>query len=207
MNLPVIEMEREEAERKYQTYREQLRRVHDDEVEAIMRGYKELSRGHRLLRLSEAMQQGGLDHRSLPRLAICRADEKWCKMEYRNDWRHNRLTFVGYKDINDRHHSALSRRVRFEPDIFGPGAIEALDRIRTNIGNRRAMVPIVPPPLRPAYRLQNYHILWEADWKPERVAAAPRDPALLKRVGGDLFSVLAVWDLTELERAVLAGRE
>ena len=64
------------------------------------------------------------------------------------------------------------------------------------------MVPIVPPQLRPHWGLHNYHILWEADWQ----KVPPRDPALLERIGGDLYAVLAVWDLTELERAVLAMR-
>lgn len=32
------------------------------------------------------------------------------------------------------------------------------------------------------------------------------DPALLKHIGGDLYAVLATWDLTELERSVLGGR-
>jgi hypothetical protein len=35
---------------------------------------------------------------------------------------------------------------------------------------------------------------------------APRDPALLRHVRGDLWAVLATWDLTELERLVLTQR-
>ena len=31
----------------------------------------------------------------------------------------------------------------------------------------------------------------------------PRDPALLRNITGTLYAVLAVWDLTEVERAVL----
>lgn len=34
---------------------------------------------------------------------------------------------------------------------------------------------------------------------------APVDPALLKHIGGDLYAVVATWDLTDLERAVLDG--
>lgn len=45
-------------------------------------------------------------------------------------------------------------------------------------------------------------ILWEAEWQ----AVPPKDPALLRHLGGDLYAVVAVWDLTELERAVLGGR-
>jgi hypothetical protein len=63
----------------------------------------------------------------------------------------------------------------------------------------RAIVPTVPPLLRPRHKLSGYTILWEADWTNE----APVDPALLKHLGGDLYAVVAVWDLTELERAVL----
>lgn len=67
---------------------------------------------------------------------------------------------------------------------------------------QRAMVPLIPPALRPASDFKNFFILWEAEWQPD---VAPKDPALLKHVGGDLYAVLAVWDLTELERAVLGG--
>jgi len=48
--------------------------------------------------------------------------------------------------------------------------------------------------------LDRFHILWEADWHLD----PPQDPALLRRLMGDLWVVLAVWDLTSLERAVLA---
>jgi hypothetical protein len=34
----------------------------------------------------------------------------------------------------------------------------------------------------------------------------PRDPALLRHIRGDLWVVLAVWDLTDLERLVLSQR-
>ena len=49
--------------------------------------------------------------------------------------------------------------------------------------------------------LDRYFILWEADWQ----RRAPVDPALLRPVGGDLYVVVATWDLTDLERAVLNG--
>jgi hypothetical protein len=45
-------------------------------------------------------------------------------------------------------------------------------------------------------------------WDPER-PPAPVDPALLRHIGGDLYAVdlyavVVTWDLTEIERAVLA---
>lgn len=68
-----------------------------------------------------------------------------------------------------------------------------------------AIVPTIPPRLRPPHNLSGYHILWEAEWGQEDVLP-PGDPALLRHLGGDLYAVLAVWDLTPLERSVLAGR-
>jgi hypothetical protein len=66
----------------------------------------------------------------------------------------------------------------------------------------RALVPLIPPWARPKAKLSNYHILWEADW-----TDVPVDPALLKHLGGPLYVVLAVWDLTEVERSVLSLRQ
>src|SRR4029077_20974641 len=67
------------------------------------------------------------------------------------------------------------------------------------------VVPPVPPrfrPRRPA-RLAGLHILWEVEqWDP----TPPRDPALLRPSRGALWSVLPTWDLTDLERHVLAQR-
>jgi hypothetical protein len=63
-------------------------------------------------------------------------------------------------------------------------------------------VPLVPPNLRPARGLNRYCILFEAEWEP----VPPTDPMLLRHLHGSLYAVLAVWDLTPLERAVIAGR-
>jgi len=65
------------------------------------------------------------------------------------------------------------------------------------------MVPLVPVHLRPKRGLANYHVLWEAEW--ERIV--PRDPLLLRQIGrGDMWLVVAQWDLTEVERAALSAR-
>ena len=70
-----------------------------------------------------------------------------------------------------------------------------------------AMVPIVPPQHRPARGMGDRLVLWEVDnWEWNTPPAPPGDPALLRHVGGDIYAVDAVWDLTEIERLVLAGR-
>ena len=64
-------------------------------------------------------------------------------------------------------------------------------------------MPHIPPDIRPKRGIQNYHVLYEAVWRRE----IPVDPLLLRRIGttGDLWTVLGAWELTELERAVLAS--
>ena len=37
-------------------------------------------------------------------------------------------------------------------------------------------------------------------------AEVPRDPMLLKKLTPNLYGVLATWNLTELERAIIRGR-
>lgn len=68
----------------------------------------------------------------------------------------------------------------------------------------RAIVPNIPPRLRPKRGLHLYTILWEAEWAIDPVP--PVDPALLRHLRGDLYVLCGTWDLTDLERAVLAGR-
>jgi hypothetical protein len=73
----------------------------------------------------------------------------------------------------------------------------------------QTMVPLAPPKVRPRVNasLRSYAILWEVDeWTWSEYPRPPRDPALLRHLGGDFYAVLATWDLTELERLVLSGR-
>lgn len=213
MRLDLIEMPRGEALQKFREYRDSVRDRHDAELSAITEGYRQLAKGRQLIRLTHVIEAGGFHSVefkprysetrtvSAPNLAVCKADEEWCT--YRLD-QSDSITFCGYKDEDANkqgvfqpwNHRSRHRRVRAEVSV----------KSNVSEGDLHAMVPLVPPPLRPRAHLSNFHVLWEVDqWTPRR-PPAPRDPALLKRIGGDLFAVLAVWDLTDLERAVLAGR-
>jgi hypothetical protein len=192
MDVETITMDPAEARQAFEEYREAVRERHNEEDEALMRGYRELAKGHQLLALTPAMIEAGLDHRGLPRLAICRADAEWCEVYISQD------TAVFTMDNSSRWgRAAKGKRVRVEgfPTLTrssgGPHVFEGT-----------SVVPAIPPPLRPAGKLDRFHVLWEANWK-----VPPKDPVLLRHMGGDLWAVLAMWNLTELERAVLAGRE
>ena len=96
----------------------------------------------------------------------------------------------------DLHERNIKDRFRYADGMFeaGTGLASGL----------RAIVPNIPPRLRPGRGLQLYTLLWEATWAVDPVP--PGDPALLRKLGGDLYIVLGTWDLTALEQAVLSGR-
>ena len=70
-----------------------------------------------------------------------------------------------------------------------------------------ALVPAVPADIRPDVgQLKDWHIPWEVDkwFERSQIPEPPRDPLLLRKIRGELFQVLAEWDLTEIERAVMS---
>lgn len=200
MDLSTITVPRDEARKAFLEYRGAVRQEPNPEDEAIMRGYKWLAsgEGRLLLHLSRTMLAGGMVEKTyrrggeahvdrLPALAVARADADFCWI----DTSDGRARFRS----QERVHPSNRRDVE---EIRGWEGFGWSDRWR-------AMVPIIPPSLRPKRGLGKYHILWEAEWT-LTTPAAPTDPALIRRLAGDLFAVVAVWDLTELERAVLTER-
>ena len=150
-----------------------------------------LAQGRLVIRAIESIKVAGLNDEGMPKLAIARADAGSCFFRPARGG--------GLFTINDR----FSRRSNealgqtFEiPDGSWPTAI-------TRRWNYEAILPIIPIHLRPKRGLQNYHVLWEAEWH-RRV---PVDPMLLRRIGkADMWLVVAAWELTEVERAALDHR-
>lgn len=69
-----------------------------------------------------------------------------------------------------------------------------------------ATVPGMPPEIRELAR-KDHLLLWQAEWRKigSQVQRPPRDPALLERLNGNMYVVLATWDLTALEASALCG--
>ena len=213
MQLEQITMDRNEARKAFLEYRASVREQHDPEDEQIMQGYRALARGQQLIRLSETIKAGGLREfiydtklwdgrlrrksRMVPNIAVARANAKMC-WTFGIDER-GRIEIRTKYDINER-----NNRDRITVKGFTGEYPELAPRRETYSPDIRAIVPNVPPPLRPKVSLSNYHVLFEAEWGTDPLP--PVDPALLKHVAGDLYAVVAVWDLTELERAVLGTR-
>ncbi len=178
-----------EAEKMLRKYREH--RHYDNPLdEEIMRIYSMVAKGKTIINARQSIIAAGLQtSSSLPKLAIARADGKKLVLEVNH--------YNGAKMITDapdwyQSRIASSRLMAFAKDDFS--GLKA--------GRYSAMVPHIPPDIRPNRGLPNYHILFEAVWKPE----PPIDPYLMRRLGkSDFFIVLAAWDLSDIERAVMAA--
>jgi len=203
MDITTLEMPVEEAKRLFDEYRALgVRATAEDE--AIMTAYAEIAKGHPLIDVRRAIADGGHDDLGRPLLAFGRADEQEIMCHRVAGW--DGRGYIG-NGVLRMFPTVLSRTREF-------GSISASRRVDVPAGALGgwpplkgqwfAMMPIIPPALRPTSRLLNYHILWEAEWRSSSaLPRPPRDPALLRHITGDLYAVLGVWDLTDVERAVL----
>jgi hypothetical protein len=188
MDTIPLKLDRAEARERYRDY---LKHLHwsapiDDE---IRRCYHLLANGRLIIQALESVKAAGLGDDGFPKLALARADQKTQGAVMRSDgsatfspmaWRRSRET-----------------RLSFD---WPPGSFSGP---RARAWRAEAIVPLIPLNLRPKRGLENYHVLWEALWS----RAVPHDPILLRRLGkGDLWLVVAQWDLTEVERAALQAR-
>lgn len=153
---------------------------------ALRDAYRELSRGRRVIDLSDVMFRAGLDWEHRPKLAVAPADADVCEFRW-SSW--SRPSFgQDYEHGNTRCHR---RNIFLPQDTFGHFDKDLHPTRLT------AKVPPIPPSLRPP-ELGLYHILFDTKWD-----QPPKDPILLRRLQGLYFAVVAVWDLTELERSIL----
>lgn len=190
MQVATMDEDRNVARQKYAEYMKAVKERHSAEYEALKNGYRELSKGRQVIDLVKTMQDAGVDHNNRPRLAIVRADAKLCWFRWTStsrDWTGNKPVF----SASDSWKPPKSQSVVLPSETFGNN----VNHLRHGL---RAVVPTIPPALLPAGNLANYHILWEAEWE-----TIPVDPMLLKHLGKSLYVVLAQWDLTPLERAIL----
>jgi hypothetical protein len=159
----------------------------------IMSAYQKLAQGKLVIKALESVVTAGVNEQGLPKLAITRADAKMCHLSMRGNGGATMSMITGRGSAR-RTGTAFSTRFEFPAKAFPNN---------TGWRNAEAIVPIVPLSERPKRAMANYHILWEAEW----TKAVPIDPFLLRRIGkADMWLVLAMWDLTEVERAALAAR-
>lgn len=191
MDVTGFKIDQAEASRLYKQYRDHRHSATplDDDIRRI---YREISKGKVVIRALESIRAAGLGVDRLPRLAIVRADAPSVFMSTNAN---GSAAMAMDRGILFSSRVAASKRFRFDPGTF-PGI--ASDRFR-----HQAATPHIPPHLRPRTALDNYHILFEAEWS----MIPPVDPYLLRRIGeSDAWLVLGAWDLTDVERAAMAQR-
>jgi hypothetical protein len=164
---------------------------------ALRDAYKALAEGKTLISLREAIITAGVDELYRPKLAIARADEQ--RIQYVRDENDGSFQFSP-----DRWHARAADRVFAFPAGTLPLVPDDAEEARRQLWwVWEASLPFIPPQYRPKHGLANYHLLWEATWARARTGQY-RDPILLRRLGGDLFAVVTAWDLSEIEKLVLA---
>lgn len=234
MNLSTIEIPRAQAREQAADYRREAKRITDParraEFEEIARAYRLAARDEvPMIALTPTIANGGTvirtnvtnrgtdrEHRTnylLPALAVCRADAAFVyTLGIRQDGSIELIDSLYRRPTYQKGRITLDLGLELPPGFQAGRSLAQGYTQQGWVWNPVAwssMVPIVPPKHRPAAAstLSSYLVLWEVDeWTWVQVPPPPGDPALLRHVGGDIYAVLATWDLTPLEQLVLTGR-
>jgi hypothetical protein len=202
MHTVPIDIDRHKARSLYREYRKHVHWSTPIDREC-QRAYQFLALGRLVIQALESVKAAGVNTEGegvgFPKLALCRADAVSCACS---------LTFRGGctmtpDDTRPRFRwRADNALINWRNVMSWPDGTFALN---PSVRRTRAVALVPTPPLhlRPKRGLANYHILWEAEW----TKRPPNDPLLLRRIGqGDLWLVVAQWDLTPVERAALSTR-
>ena len=229
MQLPTLTVTRDEAKEEVQRYRRARQHVVlTREDERMLAAYRAIAKGKQVIDLHRAFALAGTQQRmvtvsrwsdgrqrdveirvDLPVLAAFRADKRWT-------WTDG-ISRDGTLTLRAHAHGAPERFSATRFQVVGVFSQDDSRRALTQWTDPsfRALLPTIPPHLRPMRSLygervpmdlSKYIVLWEAEWELDR-SVAPGDPALLRHLGGALYTVDAQWDLTPVEQAVLAGRQ
>lgn len=189
MEIPTFEMEPELAREKW---RELLGHPAISRLEKIRRRvYRTMSKGQKIIDVTTVIEKAGLGGNGQPKLAICRADKTKCYFNLQAD---GSAMFTA-RNLRSWHESRHTNR--FMDFELGPSAFP-----RGHSGLFSTMAPIVPAEHAPKDGLDRYWLLWEVDKWDE---LPPKDPLLLRRVSKNLFAIIAEWNLSPLEWAILRG--
>ena len=155
-----------------------------------------MKHGGKVIDIYEAFKTMGIGADALPKIAIVRADATVC---YLTKVREGAAVFSHLEP--DRWGTSVARKSYGEIGL--PVGTFGWDDIDWRKKTHKTIVPIIPPAIineKVSYALKNYYILWEVEsW----ALIPPKDPMLLKGITPNLYAVLATWDLTELERAII----
>lgn len=177
-NVEMISMGKREAQKAWEEYRAALKLHQKQYMRETIKALSYLRRGIKLVDIAEIFKQMPLKN-CMPQLAIGPAWQEEIALTHRSSGWGELLGFS------------------FPMPPFPVENFTYTKRYST-------LVPNIPPHLVPkgSLRTGKYYILWEVEnWE-----EVPKDPILLRRITRNLFAVLASWDLTPLEQAILRGK-
>jgi hypothetical protein len=210
MEVEELALPQTQAEEEFKALKQALRQhaqLRKEEIRReLMAVYGHLKHGKKIIDIHESFRKAGLNKEGDPRLAICRADAKQCNCLKIEDG--SAIFSMERLDRWQRQPRKTYAEVKLPAGTFQWQSIDPTRPLNTyNIKNQmiQCPAPIIPAKIlveEVRHRLKNYHVLWEVEeWKP----VPPQDPILLKRLTSNLFGVLATWELTVLEKAVIRG--
>lgn len=202
MDVTTIALDKAKAAELYNEYK--AHRHYSTPVDdEIRKAYRAISKGQVVIQALESIKRAGIDDRGLPKLAIAGATAQTCVLRRESNgaaemvWHRQAWRFKSGRYQQRFRAGSFTFPAETFP-VIGSGG-----HGRQWTTKHTAQVPLIPVHLRPRQALDQYHILFEAEWEP----IPPRDPYLLRRIGkADLWLVVAAWDLTPVERAALATR-
>jgi hypothetical protein len=193
MKIDKVTMSKERAIKALREYREVLntkRKDYIQEIELTKKCYYQLSRGRAIINILEAFKTAGYNEKNEPRLAFAQAKAKTVFF--------NQSTYgarEGYGTMQNNSSTYGYTEFLRLPE----GTFQSIKLDRNRMLNSK--VPLIPPKHLPK-SLTNCYLLWEVtDWK-----VVTKDPILLKKINNSLYAVIATWNLTKLERLIIAGR-
>ena len=209
MEVDVLTETREKAEKELKDLKELFKlrgELKTDQIyRNLQRAYGHMKHGGKIIDVHAAISKAGLNDKGNPKVAICRADAKIC---YIIKDTAGTAIFSGIRPNRWGTHVARKTygEIKIASDNFEwKNRSGTKAQYNSDIHSRicKTIVPMIPAAIlidKVRYALRNYYVLWEVEsWD----LVPPVDPMLLKRLNGTLFCVLATWDLTELERAII----
>lgn len=198
MDIETFGASKEEAKKLWKDYVEACKKNPKDKFLQDMKNvYNQLRQGRKVVDMNTVFQRSGLTFNSEPRLAIALASEKKVTCIYQKDGTVKFLNTHAQSWDTSAHKQDVVIK-----GIFPEIPKDKLRQFQSEL-TLETIVPKIPASIRPEGNLENYYVLWEVDeWK----LAPPKDPYLLRRINNNIFVVVAGWDLSELERAVMRGR-
>lgn len=205
MEVEQIAVPKKKAQEEFEEWKEMLRYAPIQLAKDMAKLYGHMRHGGKVIDIFEAMKLAGVNNEGDPKLAIVQADSKQVRFVKNSRWENGQNFANGggvfCRQLNNRWRE-FKEDVRIPHEFFPSWAIENGQIVRVRI---QTPTPIIPAkilnPLR-SHKIENYHILWEV----EKWNQVPKDPILLKRITPNMFLVLATWDLSPLEKAVIRGR-